>query len=126
MGRDSAHPRDVRLFAVAPTPTPASWSTPGSLHNSPYLACGCDACDDTAASQADEIRSSLSRRAGTARECEGGTMGRYGAAGAPDGSRYGSSSTRLCAAALVAGWRRLRSLRHGWGPWPMRGDSQRQ
>ncbi|MCK6210695.1 hypothetical protein KZX45_09100 [Georgenia sp. EYE_87] len=138
---DLLHPREDVVRAVRLTPTDPDaapmtfvWTSypgvvihAGVLHDFPYPNCGCDACDETAGSQAEEMEYQVfAVAAGGYREAVRGRLSPWidTALRAPDGSRSGTSSSRVSAALdrsrLTGGRRRLRSLPNGWQPWPVR------
>ena len=136
---DLVHPRHDVVRAVRLTPAdpdaarmtfvwtsyPGVVVSAGVLHDFVHPICGCDACDETARSQADELEHEvLSIAAGGYRE---GVRGRATPwidmeLRSPDGSRAGS--TRVPAGLdrhrLAVARRRLRALPQGWRAWAAR------
>ena len=97
----------------------------GALHDFPFPICGCDACDETAESEASRMEELVL----------GVVAGGYGerypvgrkkwaeyALFAADGSgnRSGAGPRESTPAQLAAAAERLQSVPDGWRPWPLR------
>jgi hypothetical protein len=137
-GDDLLHPRSdvARAVRVTPARTDAAPLTfvftrhpgvmihAGALHDFPFPACGCDACDETAESGADQMeRLVMAVVAGGYGERYPAGRRRWNsyALTAADGS--GSESGEgdvggIPEARLRDGAERLGSLPNGWQPWP--------
>ncbi|WP_458107413.1 DUF6226 family protein [Arthrobacter sp. R3-55] len=99
----------------------------GVLHDFPFPICGCDACDETAESEASRMEELVLGVAA------GGYGERYPvgrkrwaeyALFAVDGSgsRSGKGPQGRSSAQLSAAEERLRAVPNGWKPWPLRGS----
>ncbi|WP_024819644.1 DUF6226 family protein [Arthrobacter sp. 31Y] len=97
----------------------------GALHDFPFPICGCDACDETAESEASRLETLVLGVAA------GGYGERYPvgrkkwaeyALFAADGSgnESGSSPRGATTAQLAAAEERLRAVPDGWRPWPLK------
>ncbi|MBT2584722.1 DUF6226 family protein [Arthrobacter sp. ISL-95] len=97
----------------------------GALHDSPFPICGCDACDETAESEASRMEELVLGVAA------GGYGERYPvgrkkwaeyALSAADGSgsRSGSGPWGATPAQLAAAEERLQAVPDGWRPWPLK------
>jgi len=115
--------QDAAPLTVVFTDFPGVVVTAGVLFESPFPTCGCDACDETAASQVDDLESLVFAVA------EGGFGEAYpvGAARwyahaivAPDGASSSSGRGDVGsepADRLESAARRLAALPNGWRPW---------
>lgn len=95
----------------------------GLLHDFPFPICGCDACDETAESQAEELEQKVfAVVAGRYRESVGpGAHGQVGFAMTyPGGSVSGmGNADEFPAERLAAARPVLRALTGRWGAWPV-------
>jgi hypothetical protein len=118
-------PNDPRCAALTLVYTgfPGIVMHAGLLHDSYYPPCGCDACDSTWGSEADDLeRQVLAVACGRFRE--GIDEARDPLVEFSFEYADGSSSGQVRAVDLPAervesAWPVLRSLRDGWAPWPL-------
>lgn len=124
--------RAVRITPLTPDAAPLTFVftdfpgvivMAGVLLDAPFPTCGCDACDETAASQTDELESLVFAvvEGGFGEAYPVGAAWRYAhAIVAPDGASSSSGMGdmgREYALRLEAAAHRLAALPRGWQPW---------
>lgn len=122
---------DAAPLSFAFTAFPGVFVEAGLLHTFPFPVCGCDACDETAERQAEEIEELvLAVATGAYAEEFGAGPGAeasyslvfFDGQGAQTGLRSGSGGapTTVAAERLAAASATLAALPHGWQAWPRR------